>query len=931
MKKLFLFITLFYCGIIIAQNSYSFKINNNNNIEIRNQNVKEIFRPDFIVLYSEQDPKIEYKFLRNYQHFAPSWSAQNVPKDKILIERGSDETSGGDGVDKSLETSGDARTFDLFYSAKKIYPKLIRHYSKGDTTIFQFEENNFFSLNVSLFIDNSTEMPRFDYKLTPKVRGFFSVGYVGSPKYDQKEWKEVWQPFVWKHKMFPPMSYLTPAFLCPLPTTLVSVDTYTIGVIVPPSEFPFQPLPTRYNNLFGVALRDESGKASPMVFAPVLGQLQSEMNIGEKYSFSFLLYVSSADLISSFENLSRELYQFNDYRTNSISTVNQVIDNAIDYSLSQYSNYIDSLQGYSYATDVPGSVKNVSSLHPIEIALLADKQEMFDKRALPIMEFMLSRKKDLFSLGTKIKIQNPSREMGGPCAYPSELGVLYYLSGKKMNMMLALVDTTLSKARFSLSNTWHSTLSLYESTKNKKYLEEAISGVNNYVKGLPNARKIGYWDNIVKCAQLLSLYETTGDKTYLDASVLEAKRYAMSSWFSPLIPNDSILVNKDNKAPIYWYLGNRGFAQQYVPEEVVPAWRLSEIGLLPESTITSIGHRAIFMAHHAPIFLRLAAYTDDVFLRSIAKSAVLGRYRSFPGYHINTERNTAQEKVDFPLRKHEEISVSSMHYNHILPFISNLYDFLISDVYDRSENKIIFPSQFIESYGYLVNRFYGYDPGTIYNYQNVYLWMPQRLLNTSSIELNYIAARDQNNLFLVFTNQLENEVKSTVQLNSNLIPQLKKQVYDVEIIKDNKILSKSKMKEGKIDISVSSKGITTLVIKDLKVKAEFQDNILSNSLEKSWKTDYVDLPIGNASAMLVNMGKNLKYAYVYLRNDDTLLNKAVLSYVNEENKRIVLTDRYYPFEFDIKLSPSQNKFKASLTIYKLDGSEETEEITLKAE
>jgi len=47
-------------------------------------------------------------------------------------------------------------------------------------------------------------------------------------------------------------------------------------------------------------------------------------------------------------------------------TLNKTLDNIIDYSLSGYTWYVDSLKGYAYATDVPGAVKNVSSLNPLE-------------------------------------------------------------------------------------------------------------------------------------------------------------------------------------------------------------------------------------------------------------------------------------------------------------------------------------------------------------------------------------------------------------------------------------------------------------------------------------------------------------------------------------------------------------------------------------
>ncbi len=179
---------------------------------------------------------------------------------------------------------------------------------------------------------------------------------------------------------------------------------------------------------------------------------------------------------------------------------------------------------------------------------------------------------------------------------------------------------------------------------------------------------------------------------------------------------------------MYWYLKSKGHKQMYYPEEKAPAWRLSEIGLTPESSGTATGHRGIFMANYAPWMLRLGYYTKDSFLVNVAKAAVIGRYRSFPGYHINTERTTAYEKVDFPLHEHTDQSVNSFHYNHILPMASMLLDYLVTDAFVRSAGKISFPTEYMEGYAYLQSYMYGVQKGSFYTQKEAQLWMPARLL-----------------------------------------------------------------------------------------------------------------------------------------------------------------------------------------------------------
>lgn len=85
---------------------------------------------------------------------------------------------------------------------------------------------------------------------------------------------------------------------------------------------------------------------------------------------------------------------------------------------------MDNEKGCTYSTDVPGAVKNVSSLNPLEIAALNDNRKMLLERALPVYEYVLSREKLLFCADSTQNIQYPSRRMNGPCCPVSELTAL---------------------------------------------------------------------------------------------------------------------------------------------------------------------------------------------------------------------------------------------------------------------------------------------------------------------------------------------------------------------------------------------------------------------------------------------------------------------------------------------------------------------------
>ena len=701
------------------------------------------------------------------------------------------------------------------------------------------------------------------------------------------------------------------AFQCSLPATLVSVGNCSYGVMADSSELPFQPLPTRENNnRFGVILRNAEDNAQPMIAAPVLGGEGSRMEKGNRFSMKMRLVVSSGTIPQTYSELAVKAFGFKDYRKNEISSVNRIIDRMVDYTLSPYSNFIDSLKGCSYSTDVPGSTKNVSSLHPLSIALVTDNDSLFRNRAIPIMEYMLSRDNFLFCLDTSQKVQNPSRKLGKPCASASELITLYYLTGKNCDFLKVWAENKFYRnkpvsERQNGRGLWNDALAMYKSSGDAAYLDWAVRGADRYlsteVDRIQTGFKSGFfWNSFVpKYIHLLDMYETTGEGRYLDSAHKAARYYAMFTWMCPAIPDDSIRVNIGNKAPWYWYLKSRGIPQQYAPEETVEAWRLSETGLVSESPTTGIGHRAVFMAHHAPYFLSIAHYTGDTFLRDIARSAIVGRYRNFPGYHINTMRNTAYEQEDFPYHRHDEISATSFHYNHPFPHISILIDYLVTDAFDKSGEKISFPSKHIEGYGYLQNRFYGCDPGVFYSEKNVWLWMPSGLVSPDNVELNYLAARSDNSLCIAFMNQCGEAVKSGFSIDTGRVPDLKDRTVEAELWSADRKLGNIVVRNGQAEIAVPAKGISSVIIRNCKTGTAFQEKFQTKG--EKWKNSFYESDFGHMSACLLDMGENLKEAYVFMRDDDSVFSEVSLQYSIDGGEWITADDNSYPYEFSFSL------------------------------
>lgn len=884
-------------------------------ITVRSQGRNYQFQPSFTVLYNAADPAMALKpgGIRKVVYNLLTWKTADSAKADFKQKKVNASVAGDGFDDRILRTKAEMRTANVFNSGMRTNVKASAIRVKDDTAFFVFPASKDFELKAWVLL-SAKPYPVLQYTFIPVRNGFYSIGYTGAPAFNKEATAESWQPLIWTEKRTPDRPYLTPAFMATLPTTMVNDGSNTIGVLASPEYLPFQPLPLLANSMFGVALVNDRLQLQPQLFAPIQGGYRSEMKAGKSFTFSFKLVVQPASVSGTYQHIAENIFGFKNYRRNDIASLNTALDNMVDYALSHYAWFVDSLKGCAYSTDVPGAVKNVSSLNPLELAIVRNDTAMFEKRAYPLMEFMLSREKFLFSLDSTQKIQSPSRKLRGPIAPLSELGALYNVFGKQNSFYTSLAEKEFNTSRTrnlddkEIGNSWMNAMFLYKATNDKRFLNAAVTKARLYLKQRVYKKQTAYQDPLNGShffwptytnhwIEFLELYELTGDTAFINAAREGARYYTMFTWMAPVIPDSLITVNKGGKAPMYWYLKSKGHKQMYYPEEQAPAWRLSEMGLTPESSGTSTGHRAIMMSNYAPWMLRIGYYTKDTFLTNVAKAAIIGRYRNFPGYHINTERTTAYEKADFPLHEHQEQSVNSFHYNHILPMASMLLDYLVSDAFVRSNGAINFPSEYIEGYAYLQNKMYGAAKGSFYEEKEAQLWMPKRLLNIDNVELNYISAHTPGKLLLAFTNQSANSVTARVTIN----PLLAKLSAGCTI--KAYAGAAENLADSSFSVTVPANGIAAVELNQVQVEAGFQDKILTHTGDNS--SDFTTIPEGNAKAMLFKLGAYARRLYVFLEDDDNKWKQAKLIYTDAGGVKKELLKTSYPFEFTVPVNQSQ--------------------------
>lgn len=847
-----------------------------------------------------------------------------------------------DGFDpKSDQVAGKNRTQDLFGVVPNDVITANSARILGGRIEWSFPERPDYSISAALEVPAGKGEPVLSFRFKPKVKKWFSVGYTGAPQIAPDAMDAIWQPLIWQEKRFPQKSYLTESGRCTLPGTLVAGGGAVVGVIADPVELPFMPMPTVANSRFGVAVRNEKGNAQPMLFAPILGGVGSRRAAGEVLNFRLRLVVERGGIADTYARLARGLYGFRDHRHNALGSLNRTLERVIDYAMSDWARFNEDLRGCAYDTDVPGSVKNVSSLHPFGVALVTDDERIFTQRARPIIEAMMSRERFLFTIDPKVKGQGASAKLAGPAAPVSELAALYALTGQRAPVFLQAAETLYGKTRtLNLDaavrgDIWQNSLSLWRATGDDKWLQKARAGADEYIRTRletasvdfrdPASRGMFFWTSYApNWMELYELYEATGDRRYLAASREGARRFAQFIWMCPVIPNSEVLVNDGGKAPLY--RKSDKLPPISLPEERVPAWRVSEIGLTCESSGTSKGHRGILLTTHAPWMLRLAYLLDDDFLHDIGRSAVIGRYTSFPGYHMNTARTTVYEKPDFAERPMAQLnSTTSLHYNHIWPQAAMLLDYLVADAEARSAGAIKFPSEFAEGYAYLQQKIYGNHAGEFLGDKDVWLWMPKGLLEFDNPELNYIAARRGDTLYLALMNQSDQPVSANCAVDAKLAGlQSGKGLATARCWEQKKSVAGRQLNPARFEVQVAPRGITALAIDGLALKAGFQEKFINRA--PVWKKDFVRFDFHGAHGMILPFGRELQSAYVYLQANGETVKQATLHYSTGGGEWQKVNDAAFPFEFTVPLAGDARRFEFKIEVVPITGAVKVSEV-----
>ena len=819
----------------------------------------------------------------------------------------------------------------------------------GNSIRLNYSESELFSFSATLSLPDGKGVPLISWNIDSKADGYFAVVYAGLEESDPSELDFLYQPLIWSWKRFPEQAVLTPESYATTPSVFTNQHGITEGLAVPSNEIPYR-FATATNSRFGVMLRTNNGAAKPMVMAPIFGGCESYLKKGEEHRFSIQYFLESGTWTAGVDYLYKKVMEYPVERQNAMVTLNEIFHNMIDLAMDDYySGWLDEFKGYDYKFDVPSTVKNVSAAHPLSVAFTTGNKEIYDRRGLPMLEYLMSREKYLYAINAlpEKQTQNPSHFLKGPAMELWEMASIHSLLGENNTALPKEIERLFGKSRQLNLETevsgasWKDYLARYLVNHGPEYLDSAILLADEYLDltfyqypsdfstnaGLRDAQATFVNDYSTTWQELLELYELTQDQKYLNAAYEGAKQFSLWTRSTPFAPDKSITVNEGGKVEGI-FPGRRFKADSYewqefdmtthIQEQVVPAWHTSLVGLLPEQPGTYV-YGPIMLFHQAGALLRIAHLKEDETLQKIAYNGILGRYANFPGYYFTSLYTNVYQETNYPLHPYLEIKYNAVFYNHIWPHIALIQDFLVSDAYYRSAGKIDFPSLFSPGYAFLSNKVYGHAPGNIYDNEHVSLWLPKNPFRTREEAFNHLLGRDGENTFIVLMNTAPITISDTIHLNKEVFKWDFGKEYAYEILEERTGSQTLKLKNGNLPVQIRPMGITVVKIKGLSPSQYFPGNldkgeVAASGKERYFRKEYPSPALGTLTGMSFKSNMNLRDFYIYSSSTGNSVSKVQLDYQIWEEEWQEMVDESYPFEFSLKVDkndlPVKFKWKA---------------------
>lgn len=583
----------------------------------------------------------------------------------------------------------------------------------------------------------------------------------------------------------------------------------------------------------GFSLKNNDNEPQPVAFSPVMGMENSSVKTGKTIEGNFVMGIIPGAWNNALEYVSENVFQVKDYRRQTDIPLTEAIFNMTDLmNNDEFGGWNAEMKGF-WDIEANGNtqptVVQASPLAVIAQALLAHDEGQYIRRALPTIEYTLSRNGYRWTTSP-----GPTPKMN---PIGSQFTTSYYCG---LNEIMGRVNPWLEELALPNGNlrtggaygssiqSWYQALEAYRLTSDSQWLAYAESGAETFMdkniytnSTLPLGLSNFYNSTMYSAWWLLTdLYETTQKERYLQAAQYGAAHTLAGVRSYPQVKDGEITIHPDNTyngVSTIWWKGSEKFRLGFprttgdAEEHDVENWRVSPVGLGIEQPATyflrSRGKRSqpVMMNSWAPQLLRLSALTGKDIYNVYARNAVIGRSANYPGYYA-TGYTDIPMQADFPYKGPD---VSSIYYHHIPAHIAFTQDFLVSEIIGRSDGHISFPYGIQEGFVWFTNRVYGNGEGIVFG-DKARLWMKRGIVAVSASDVNYITAVSGEHLWIILANEASESRDTEIVLGTEA----------ALIIKDIRAIAYSpngncetlSMSGNKIDVCIPPKGLTAIAL-----------------------------------------------------------------------------------------------------------------------
>ncbi|MBQ2968489.1 MAG: glycoside hydrolase family 127 protein [Clostridia bacterium] len=807
------------------------------------------------------------------------------------------------------------------------------------------------------FDDNPYPLVSIDF--TPAKDGVYSVVAWEGKGFTAEQFEYALAPFRIQYKRVPEEPQLmTEMYLfTPMGTyTLYENNEYsakpvTKGVVLDPSWIPKRWV-YKDNNLFGISMKTVDLAHRGTVFAPVLGAEESVMPAGVPYNVRVRMVSDVASWSDNYHNTVTNLFDVNDYRKNYENSLNEAIFNTRSLMLDDKYGGWDQYDKAHYNMEGMNVTSVANSMAALQAYLLSEDEEMLEKRAIPTLANTLTRGHIHF---------NRTGVAGGggywqPKTEPDPIGEP--VSGFNANVIGGMYEMThggvpyllnygLQKGKTEVTNSYGSIasfsndLSMYKYTGDKKYLDTAIEKADKYLENTVYAEStqqpefslfiyISYYPNL---ASLVDIYEVTGDKKYLDAAEYVAEWMTTGLWVpgvdgekkhAPILANDLSQLQKNfhygsETHEHFWWAGdtqlragretltdtahNNDIITSRTRE--VEGWIPSRAGLGVEQASTFGNGSNIVMQSFVGDFMKLAAYTDNEFLATAARNAIIGRFRSYDGYYRNAYI-TYQQESNYPI---DGPDYTGIYWHHIPPFLAMLEDFIINQTFAWSGRNISFPSLRQQGYAYFNSNQYGHEAGKFYDEDNMWAWLAEDTVHPDSIQVDWMAARKDGVAGIAFMNEDEVATTTTITLGEKFGAD-KNYTGTATLYDKSGKIGTVDVKDGKFTLTIPAKSLQAVKLNIASVKAPAYAGMDYSKTSAEIGGTISEHKSGKGYTL--QMAEDSYFAYVYTTYKPADIKSATLTYT-VDGKKQTETASVYPFEFIVKVDNPDAVFEYTLS------------------